>query len=617
MRAAAAVALLLLLILALPSGAEGHASFRRSDPAPNAAVRTAPEAVQIWFSEAVARTYTGIEVYDSDGARVDLGDLAFDPADPATIRVSLGELEPGAFTVGWRALSAVDGHVTRGGYAFLYDPTGTVPSGDAGPGAFSDQVPPEEVAIRGVALVGQVVAIGAYGFLILVWFPAIAAAGPALGGAATTIHRGVLRLLLLAALVGGLAIPSGVILLLAHITSHTTGLTAEAFGAFVLGTPFGQLWLLRGVAGLGAGLVGLGLLQRLGGAAADLPERRPTAFAQDGGRRAGPTWLLRRLMAGLRPPPNSGARTLWYAALGAFLLALASAVATSLSSHSAGVPVFGLAVLADFLHLTFSSLWVGGLVLLAFIVLARLRSAEGSGRAQLASHLVANFSALATVAVVLVLATGVAMMTLHVGSVAGLTATPYGWTLLAKVGMAVPLIALGARNHFVMRPRLEATRGEPSSSDHHQKAFGIAVRAEALLGAAILVAAALLTALTPPASYLLPPTPHALFVSASAGDLRLSLEVSPYPTAPGTRDFNVFVDRATPTASLNITQVNLHFTPEGGGSETILTLESLHPPSHFYGRGPNLISYGTWVIKVEVVRIDANIVAHEFTIPVG
>lgn len=618
---ALAATLLLVALLAIPQGAQAHASLRRADPSPGAALRLAPTIVQLWFSEPIARTYSALRVEDANGTRVDAGDLAFGVSDPTTMKVSLGKIGPGAYTVLWRVLSTVDAHDTQGDFAFIYDPTGTIASGGGGGGTPEEgEVPaPAEVGLRAVTLGAQVVMLGSYGFILLVWFPAVAGLGPGADGDMGAVHLRAMRSLLRLATAASLALPPAGLTLVGLIAWNLYGsLDPPLLRDFLLSTQFGRLWLVRIAAASATAAVGAWMLLRRGEGLAIIPAPRPKGLAQNGGAEAQRVEANRGLRTLLRAPADPKAQTIWWASWAALGIGLMSALATSLSSHAAATSSPGLPALADFIHLSSVSLWVGGLMALAYVALRHLRGLAEVGRARLVAPLVANFSALGAVAVTLVIATGVVQALLEVASPDGLLQTPYGWTLLAKVALVVPLVALGARNHFVLGPRLDFTRGDPPSSALHQAAFSRAVQSEAVLGAIILVAAALLTALTPPIA-LVPtePPPATLSLTAAAGDLRLTLEISPYPSTPGERTFNVFLQAATATASLNVSQVNLTFTQLGSATgTTTLSLQGIHP-THFYGEGADLAAEGSWQVRADVVRRDAGDVAATFLVTVG
>jgi len=114
----------------------------------------------------------------------------------------------------------------------------------------------------------------------------------------------------------------------------------------------------------------------------------------------------------------------------------------------------------DWLHLLAGSLWGGGLLALASTVLPAVRKRPDQHRLLIA-EIARRFSALAGVALGGVLLTGMYNAWLEVGTFRALCATLYGWTLLAKLFLVLPLLALGASNRYLSVPRLQWWAGRP------------------------------------------------------------------------------------------------------------------------------------------------------------
>ena len=76
----------------------------------------APRQVSLWFTQALEPAFSGAEVQDASGARVDQG-ARVDPASRTVIRIPLKPLRPGSYKVHWRVLS-VDTHTTEGTFSF-------------------------------------------------------------------------------------------------------------------------------------------------------------------------------------------------------------------------------------------------------------------------------------------------------------------------------------------------------------------------------------------------------------------------------------------------------------------------------------------------------------------
>ena len=118
------LAILLLLLLWTGLAIQplyAHAEYDHSEPAADAVVESAPTQVRVWFTQELFRRKgeNSIEVYQADGTRVDLDDLAIDDDDRKLMTVSLRPAVPaGLYTVRWVATSSEDGHQEKGEFTF-------------------------------------------------------------------------------------------------------------------------------------------------------------------------------------------------------------------------------------------------------------------------------------------------------------------------------------------------------------------------------------------------------------------------------------------------------------------------------------------------------------------
>ena len=133
-----------------------------------------------------------------------------------------------------------------------------------------------------------------------------------------------------------------------------------------------------------------------------------------------------------------------------------------LAGHAASPSsVWLLNVVVQWVHMAAVGVWVGGL----FWLLLGLRGRDHEQRVAA----VAVFTRIATVTLVVVLATGLARALVEVGSVSALFDTRYGIALIVKVALVAGLVGLGALNHFFWVPAVRGDGGEPG---------GTALRAE-------------------------------------------------------------------------------------------------------------------------------------------
>lgn len=120
--------LLTLLLVALVAAAaacaapaaRAHAGLTASDPVAGSSVAEPPAAIVMSFAEEPDASFSLVKVLDSTGREV-AGVSAPQPVPgrPGDLEVTLAEpLPEGVYTVNWRSVSTVDGHVQSGAFAF-------------------------------------------------------------------------------------------------------------------------------------------------------------------------------------------------------------------------------------------------------------------------------------------------------------------------------------------------------------------------------------------------------------------------------------------------------------------------------------------------------------------
>ncbi len=605
----AVVALTLMLLVMALGQASAHATLVSADPSRNASLASSPPAVTLTFSETIDGGYSRIQVFDASGGQVDLKDSGVSATEERVLRISLPPLPDGVYTVSWRVLSKVDGHVTKDTYIFT---VGEATAGGGGAGSGYNSAPPiEEVAARWGGFLGQAVALGGFGFLLLVWLPTAAALGLRHNRSGSApAYTGIPAISALLSLVAstGLLASLGALLLI-FSTSASDGELLQGLGVATT-NPYGRSLLIRSA--LAAAMAFLSFqLHRIANAPQTSTVPRPAA-ADGGGAGAtrGPLGIFR----GFLPPQRLDLRPLWTWALIGLAVAAAATVVTSSASHAAAT-AGTLGTVADVTHLAALSLWVGGLFHMGLAAMPKL-ARSGSPRAgPVAAEAAANFTALGTLMVAVVVLSGTYLSLVTVASPAGLLNTLHGQTLLVKLLIFAPLVGVGAYNHFLMRPRLDHTRDLEEDSRIHRRRFLTTIRLEAILGATILLAAGLLTALTP-AAVQGPGTPGGYIVERTSGDIVLRLEVYPYPAGPAKYDFNLFLTYTNGSAYYNATNATLALTPGGGGAVITVVLQPLHG-YHFIATAEAFAERGTWKLTLTLLRNDGGPISTNFFLAVG
>src|SRR6266536_3211168 len=341
------------------------------------------------------------------------------------------------------------------------------------------------------------------------------------------------------------------------------------------------------------------------------------------GAAAGGLLVFRRRAAGL-PLPLLG---------GALALAAAGLAASGAAEHSAGQGSLApLNLLAQWVHLLAVGAWAGGFLWLLLGLRgapapdpaparaplpARTAAAAGPGvgaptaaggpvpaaapEPEAEAERVAavqRFSRLATVALGLVLLTGLARALVEVGSWHGLVSTSFGRTLMVKGALVAALTSLGAVNRFRIVPALRAGRARVAT-------LGATVRAELAVVVPVVLAAALLGEL-PPAEFVTQtsrsPAPAAVTVSGSDFATTTRVELTATPGSVGSNQFTAKVVDHDSGQPVPASRVSLRFTlpgrPEVGASTLELTRAA---DGRWQGRGILSIA-GRWSVSGLVER---------------
>ena len=380
----AAVAVALLV----PAAASAHATIAAAFPETQSTIGTAPTEIRLRFNEAVTITPNAIQVFAPDG-KVLSGTAKLSP-DGHVVTARVSRLRRGsAFTVRWR-VTGQDGHSPAGVYTF----------------GIGVKAPPpfEAVGASGTTWKDDVARWGLFAALALVIGPLLFRLVILRGAVPPALEH---RFHLLTTVATFSAINVGI----AAFVIRASNALQLPFGDLIYGDlqPFaqktraGEAFLVM-TFGLGtvAGLLLLG-------------------------------WVFDRL--DLRWP--------------ALLLSVALASGLSFSGHQATEPnSTWLSEIADWLHLLAASVWVGGVVTLAFVVwplAPRLRRRAFLG-----------FSRIAVVLVGVMVLAGAYLALVRLPEVSDLWQTRYGQLLLVKSAIVFLALSWGGFHHTFVRPRLEA-----------------------------------------------------------------------------------------------------------------------------------------------------------------
>ena len=533
------IAVVLTALAAVPS-AYAHAILQQSAPSSNSIYPTSPKAVGLRFNEAVETAFGSIRVYDCGGKRVDSGKIIRPSKKQVAVAIDR-KLVQGTYTVTWRVISA-DSHPVAGAFVFNVKK----PTSGACAQVFNAKTPGTIDALfkfmRGLdfALILAVVG-GAVALLVV-----LRSAAPALR---SRLYR------VLAGLAIGLVFVGGLCIVLQGAVAGGFGLS-EAFRAdtvrSVLETRFGKAFLWQ----MGIAVV-VGALALLASRS-----RRLDGF---------PLFAL-------------------------LLLPTLSAAAHARTSGT-------IAYLADLVHLTAASCWVGGL---AFTALALILA--GEDRWPLASRAVPRFSILAVVSVIALIAAGSLRGYEEVKAFHGLWDTTYGKLLLAKIALVLPLLALGAYNNRYAVPRLK----RQIASAVEQRRFLRAAGAElAVMCVIIGVTAVLVT--EPPAKASIQ-APKYAFGNVPLGPLELNYTVEPAKTGPNTVHLYFFKPKSGFPANVDDAKLSATLPSRNLGPLRIPLQRIV--PSHYTTSAAVFPEPGDWQMTIEVRKGAFNSYTQTVTVPI-
>lgn len=520
------------LVLAGSTPALAHAVLVEAVPADRSALAGPPDHVRLTFSEPVAVAAGGLRVFDAEAERIDLGPMAGD--DPTVVAVALPpDLPDGGYVATYRVTSA-DSHVVAGVLTFTVGDAQEVGDelvAELFGGAGSGLPGVLGPVLRGLGYVATLLAAGAIVIAVAVL--------------RRDDDRARARRVARAAAAAGLALA---VLAVPVQAAAVTGeglvgsLTAGAFGG-VMTTSFGTATMVR--------LVGLVVV----------------------------------LVGWRRGAARSWARAA-VPAVGAALV-VASFL---LDGHQRSMEPTVLLATADAVHLVAAAVWFAGLVLLV----PALRRPETDASPADAAGVVARFSSLALVSALAVLAGGVAMSSVLVGSPSALTSTAYGRTLLVKLGAVAVVLLLATVNRQRLVPAI-VRRDREAGADAAWSRLHHTVRAEALLVVGVLLVTGALVSQRP-AAVEAGLTGSLQTAAPLTDELTVDLVIDPNRAGRNTLHLYVVESTGRPTDTVEELRLELTYVPEAIGP---IELE-LFPvgPGHWTGTVDALAFPGSWEVRV-------------------
>ena len=556
---------LLILLSQAPAPAEAHANLVESNPAANSVLPDTPDGVTIRFSEPLEPALSEIRVLNSQGRRVDNTDSKVDPDNAHLMSVSVEPLTNGTYTVAWKNVSTVDGHLIRGAFVFSVGEPVSSEAPDTGLHQPLLHSPLQPVA-RWIILLGILSAVGGVTFLIFVARPALTDQDTQYESIAVLRRMVFWGVLIMACMASAVLIVASVVQLVvqASVAYETSimGALGEPLRSLLVETDWGRLWLWRALL---AALMMVVL---------------------------GTAWLRLRT-----EDESRGVLFLMYSAA---LLGLGVLLTISMTSHAAATPnVRGMALLNDLVHMVGAAVWVGGLISLATTLFLSFKLLENSERRPILTSLARRFSLVAGLSVAVLVLTGIYSAWAQVTVVQALS-TPYGRTLVIKIGLVALMLLAAAANLVWVRPRL----GSDGRAAYWLRRL---VVVECVLGVLVILSVGFLTVIEPARQV-------ASRSGIAVGDQRLTfqesdegadmtLSIIPGQVGPNRIEVSVRDRFGEPIANATDVRVRLSYLDADLG-ETPLSATHLGAGEYLLD-GQQMGLAGAWQSELVVQRLDA------------
>ncbi len=400
-----ALAIATFLICGTMEKSYGHAFLTSSNPGASRSLPSNPGKIEAFFSETVDIKYSQLKLLDSDGKEVDNKDIHYIGSDQSSLSVTLPPLKDGVYTVSTNVLSQTDGHVTKSAFVFAVGQA-TLPSNPSNTGSESSIIYVPEAIARFPTLLGQVIIVGGAFSTLWIWRPLakIQWLSEILQETRKNIDKRLVSLFLLGSIILVSSDFAIVIFQAFAISANVLDVITTRFGMVLMARIFLSLTLL-----------GVSLFEF----------RRFRKFK---------TVLSKGEITGI-------------ISLGITLL-----LTTSLIGHGAANNQLS-SIAIDFVHNLAASIWIGGIIYIAFVLLTKLKSEPSLDeytKITFLTILIPRFSTSVIVILGFIVITGPFLLYILESNLGLLLSSLYGKTIIVKLTLASIMLALGAYNQLII-----------------------------------------------------------------------------------------------------------------------------------------------------------------------
>jgi len=524
-----------------------HPAIVNSDPSQSSSVSSGINQIVIHYSEAVEIEFSAIEVFDSSGNQIDNKDTKYIGSE-STLAVTTPLLKDGIYTVTSKVLSKVDGHLVPEAFVFG---VGDVAVPPPKPRDITESTYFPEAGSRLPGIIGQVIVLGSVISSVVVW--------------SAMRKKNIIKENLselqkfyqakFSSIIGiglFLVFASNILMLVVQTLRLQTSASA------VLQTSFGSIWIIR----MAITVVLLAV------------------------------WFLIENKSNV-----SNKKQILLLGLSLILIST-----TTIIGHGAASEQIS-AIIIDYVHSLIASVWIGSVIFFGFILLPALSKLDGNKKEIITLLAIPRFSSMIVISLGVLVITGPALLWLLEDDVALLSQSSYGFLIMAKIGVASIMAALGGYNQFKIQKSAE--RDIKSNTINVHRRLGKSLKTEAVLGVILLGLVALLTNSSLPTSQAqqMQQNVYGFQTSEFSENARFDVNIDPFASGSNTIIVSVFDSDGNPMADIDDLMLKVS-NPQRNIAPINIPVSKVSEKQNEYQGNLAFGFSGNWNIEVEAKRKD-------------
>jgi copper transport protein len=283
------------------------------------------------------------------------------------------------------------------------------------------------------------------------------------------------------------------------------------------------------------------------------------------------------------------------------VLSLALIGTTSLIGHGAATEQT-LAIAIDYAHNLLASVWIGGIVFFAFVLMPVFSKLDGSRKDMLTLLTIPKFSTMILLALGILVVTGPMLLWLIEDDVAALSQSPYGFFIIAKIAIGAAMMGLGGYNQFRIQKIAEKNLGNKDVEVHRR--LRKSLRVEVVLGMLLLGSVALLTNTSLPTGQTqqaaAQQTDYTFRTTEFAEDVLFEISIDPLTSGSNTINISALDIEGNPLSNLEDIKVKVS-NPQRNISPIDITMKKSSGSTKYDGNITFGFS-GRWTVEIEAIK---------------